>query len=140
MEENSNYLVGKVLDFGAGNQPYRDLVKGEYCPFDVAYSDSLLEPPYDVIMCNQVLEYVPDPRAVIRDFYLMLKSQGTLVMTYPTLWEEVEPNDYWRFTKSGIEKLLGDNAFIIVKHELRCQLEFEDFNLAIGYGMVAKKY
>ena len=139
MESNSQFLKGRVLDFGAGKMPYKDLVNGVYVPFDKLYSEEFPLDKYDAIMCNQVLQYLLRPDTLLREFANWLKPGGYLVMTYPTCWEEVEGDDIYRFTKNGMELLLAANGFEIIKHERRCYLPFEDFNLSIGYGIVARK-
>lgn len=65
------HLTGRVLDYGSGRQPYRNIVEeagGEYVPHDrtsypssVATEDDPLVAPfrYDAILCNQVLQYIP---------------------------------------------------------------------------------
>lgn len=138
MEENKEYLKGDVLDFGCGTQPYKDLVNGTYTGFEKG--DNWEDKEYDCIMCNQVMQYLTDPSDYLNTMNYHLKKGGYLVMTYPTHWEELEHLDFWRFTKAGMELLLRRNGFEIIKHQERCNIPFEDFKLAIGYGVIAKKH
>ena len=157
------YLDGRVLDFGCGKQPYREIVEsagGEYVPYDrkhfkgnVSGEDVGVDPwpgtdHFTTILCTQVLQYTPWPADLIRAF----KMRGArLVMTYPTTWPEVEAEDLHRFTKAGMERLLTEAGFRIVKHVSRGMLldpQFEVANakrvratgeeFAIGYGVVAR--
>jgi hypothetical protein len=137
MERHKGYLIGRVLDYGAGKQPYSDLVEGDYVPWDKGGEQ--LTGKFNAIMCNQVLEYIGDPRSVLEDFYLLLGFSGFLVMTYPTCWDEVESDDYWRFTKAGMERLLPSSMFEILVHERRAQISYEGFAFPLGYGLVAQK-
>lgn len=148
VQKHSVYLQGRVLDFGAGvpgscrePQPYRNLVMGEYIPVDIADgSASLIAPgPYDAILCTQVIQYVRDPGALLEFFYrTLLPASGVLVMTYPTNWDEVEPNDYWRFTRAAMERMLHETGFKVMYHERRASVNLDGFNFALGYGVVAR--
>jgi len=158
----NGYLSGRVLDFGCGQQPYRDLVAaagGEYIPFDRAHfpgnvsgEDVGGEPwpytDYDTILCTQVIQYVDYPADILRAFKLRGK---VLVMTYPTTWAEVEAADRWRFTKAGMTWMLEQAGFAILLHERRGTLYDARFpagrekritalsdEFAIGYGVVAR--
>lgn len=137
MEDNSEYLTGNVLDFGCGDMPYRDLVKGDY--FTYEKGEMLPEKKFNCIMCNQVIQYVNDPDYLISTLDDLLEEKGYLIITYPTIWEEFEEIDYWRITKAGMEKLLIDNNFKIIKHDERWSIKYEDFKLSGGYGVVAQK-
>ena len=133
LEDHRSYLRGRVLDFGAGEQPYQDLIEGEYVPFEKggAFSPG----PYDAVLMTQVAQYLPDP---IGTFSGLAKISKYLVMTYPTNWYEVEGNDWWRFTKVGMERILKESGFEILAHEPKCMIEFDGFVLNIGYGVIAK--
>jgi SAM-dependent methyltransferase len=130
-------LTGKVLDFGAGAQPYAALVSGEYRPYEKGslWPDS----PVDVIMCNQVVQYLSSPSVYFGQFYAALNPGGRLVMTYPTNWDEVETDDLHRFTKSGMSKLLIQAGFVIEYHQLRARVQIRNFNFPLGYGVIARK-
>lgn len=144
VESTAHYLIGDVLDFGAGKpgtcrtpQPYRDLVHGQYFPYDIG--DRPPQPYYDSILCTQVLQYIANPIEQITEFYNLLRIGGHLVCTYPTSWDEVEPTDLWRFTKHGMERMLIDTGFEIIDHRLRSTVELNGFHFNLGYGVVAKK-
>lgn len=148
MEKQRGYLTGRVLDFGAGAEPYRDLVSGEYVPYDTYEHDIVPKGgkrnvgtptgEYDSIMCNQVMQYLPDPQGTLIRFRHWLKPDGHLVMSYPTNWDEVEVNDYWRFTRKGMERLLSLAGFMPVTHERRAEIALGGFKFPLGYGVVAK--
>jgi SAM-dependent methyltransferase len=147
MEKYSHLLTGRVLDFGSGAEPYRDLVRGEYVPFDT-YEHGIVPSrgkaslqvtgKFDSVMCNQVFQYLVEPAAQLREFGSWLKPNGHLVMTYPTNWDEVENNDFWRFTKAGMELWLKRSGFSIVAHEQRAVINLDGFKFPLGYGVVAK--
>ena len=178
---DEGYLSGRVLDWGCGKQPYRDIVEaagGEYVGFDraafpgnVSGEDMFMEDlgnyqKWDTILCNQVVQYVPIGTGIrdglqgmldwicsLLQWYDMaqdpprtIQKRGHLVMTYPTNWPEVEPEDLHRFTKAGMERLLVDAGFTVVTHERRAEVyarragirESQDDVLALGYGCVAR--
>src|SRR5678815_3910343 len=76
LEVRRELFRGRVLDFGAGKpgtcrtpQPYRSLIEHgdiEYLPYDVG--DVMPNPPFDVVLCTQVLQYIEDPAVLIFQF------------------------------------------------------------------------
>lgn len=137
MENHRQYLRGRVLDFGAGDQPYRDLVDGEYVPFEKG--DPSISGMFDAVMCNQVIQYLEKPEEVIESLVDRLCWGGHLVMTYPTNWAEVEGSDLWRFPRAGMTQLLARTGLSIVVHELRAEVAIGHFKFALGYGVVGVK-
>lgn len=145
-----------VLDFGCGNAPYREIVGeggGTWIGFNRAEYpggpkiDVGLDPwvsedcdeflRWDVILCTQMLQYVPDPVLLLRRFHESLQDDGRLILTYATNWPEVEVEDMWRFTKSGMERLMSD--WKIIEHQRIGTLPFGDELLPFGYGLVATR-
>ncbi|HXI88462.1 MAG TPA: methyltransferase domain-containing protein [Bryobacteraceae bacterium] len=136
VELHAGNLRGRVLDFGAGKQPYRDLVHGEYIPMELGDEPGK---DFDAILCTQVMQYLAQPGQVLEWFWEALKPSGYLVMTYPTNWPEVEAGDFWRFTKRGMDRLLRQARFSIHAHELRAEVVQGSNKFALGYGVVAQK-
>lgn len=141
--EQRHLLGGRLLDFGAGKpgtcrvpQPYRGLCSGEYHPMDVG--DPWPDGEFDVILCTQVLHLV-GPVKALEDFYRHLRPGGVLVMTYPTNWDEVEKEDLWRYTQSGMNRLLVDRGFNVLHHELRAAVRLAGFSFPLGHGVIARK-
>lgn len=142
MEQNREYLRGRVLDWGCGKQPYRDLVEGEYLPFDQRdYPLDWRHSEPDSIMCNQVLQYIEYPELLLLEFAHILPSGGHLVMTYTTCWALVEGDDpeYFRFTPNGIEHMLKAAGFEVLIHEERAKISLGKFDFSLGGGVVARK-
>lgn len=150
VESHKHLLKGDVLDFGAGLQPYRDLVSGTYVPYTPAHASTPAGSPptdpfpcirksYDVILCTQVAQYFDHPGTWFRLFAEMLwASEGHLVMTYPANWPEDEAVDIHRFTKTGMERLLVEAGFSIIEHTCRGVIKFPDFEQAFGYGVITR--
>lgn len=150
MEQSSKYLKGEVLDFGSGSEPYKDIVVGNYTPYDTyehriypthSFKRLVTLPvgPFDTVICNQVLQYIDDPIAKLKQLYDVLKPGGHLVMTYPVSWDEVESTDLWRFTKAGMERMLFKAGLVVIQHDRRAEINLDGFKFPLGYGVVAKK-
>lgn len=156
---DDGYLSGRVLDYGCGKQPYRDIVEatgGEYVGYDSPqYGGSVVTEEigddrvgrfdWQAILCTQVLQYVHHVAVMLRGFKTDLQEEhGHLVLTYPTNWPEVEPEDLHRFTKAGMERLLVEVGFEIVLHERRAWITADLGNgrsngeFALGYGVIAR--
>jgi SAM-dependent methyltransferase len=139
MERNRQYLRGRVLDFGAGKQPYRDLVDGEYIPLEKGDTIPALEATFDCVMCNQVIQYLRHPGSVLDQFHdWLVLGGGHLVMTYPSNWDEIEADDLWRFTKMGMELMLKRASFEVMVHDRRAEIDLNGFKFPLGYGVVAR--
>jgi len=113
-----------VLDVGAGDAPYRELFSHanykasdwdhslyapEVPPDLTAHADRLpvADASIDAILNTQVLEHVPEPSSVLREFFRVLRPGGMVWLTAPLVWFLHElPYDYYRYTPNGLEHLL----------------------------------
>ena len=136
MEQYKDLLVGRVLDFGCGQQPYRDLVTGQYVGVDK--DDPIPVGPYDAVICNQVFQYMIVPETAIGVFAHVLKPGGRLVMTYATNWPVCETTDLWRHTPEGMRLILSFGDFRIVESEMRAAVVVAGQEMPLGYGLVAE--
>lgn len=150
----SEFMVGgRVLDVGAGREPYRELVErygASYEAYDsrefpgttVADVDrhwvSPADGAYDVILCTQVLQYVRYPAMFLDQLKRWLVPGGMLVLTYPTCWDEVEAEDLFRYTKAGMQQLLASRGWDVVVSERRAYVELGGFKFWLGGGIVAQ--
>ena len=118
-----------VLDLGAGDAPYRELFRHtRYVTADwaqslhagarsadiVASAESIpmADASFDLILCTQVLEHVPEPASVLRECHRLLGAGGRLALTAPLLWELHElPHDYYRYTSAGLRYLVEEAGF-----------------------------
>jgi SAM-dependent methyltransferase len=131
-------MTGNILDFGSGTQPYRSLVKGNYWPLEKGepFPDIL----FDVIMCNQVLQYIEDVPSLLCTFYNHIKEGGYLIMTGGTNWPEVEEDDIARHTRSGIKRLLIKAGFDVLRCQVRSELlMLRHFNFSLGWNVLAQR-
>lgn len=126
-------LEGKILDFGAGTQPYRQYMTKckEYVSLeydtednrrrkvaDIFYDGNSIPLPsndFDGILSTQTLEHVPNPGAIVAEWNRVLKPGGLLLITVPFMWPEHEmPYDFQRYASGGLVKLLQNGGFDIV--------------------------
>ena len=127
-------LTGSVLDFGAGSQPYRSLLKNcsnyvslEYDTpqnrerkvaniFYNGKSIPIQANSYDGILSTQTLEHVPNPDVIVAEWARVLRDGGLLLITMPFMWPEHEmPYDYQRYSSGGLRLLLERSGFEIVE-------------------------
>ena len=121
---------GLVLDAGAGESRFAGHFAGhryvavDSCVGDAAWDYSkvslladlvsipLADGVFDTVLNIQVLEHVPDPQAVVCELFRVLKPGGRLYLTAPQGWHEHQsPNDYFRFTKYALRKLVENAGF-----------------------------
>ncbi len=101
----------RILDAGAGETPYKtycadqDYISQDFAKYDgtgngvglqtgswdqstidIVSDITAIPAPsgsFDVILCTEVLEHIPDPLATLREFDRLLKPGGQLIMTVP---------------------------------------------------------
>lgn len=122
------YLKGKLLDAGCGRMPYKELFEcDEYIGLDVSGSlnpdiigdlknlNMFSDESFDSVLSNQVLEHIDDTDKVISELFRILKQGGHLCLTVPFISRlHGVPNDYWRFSRYGLEYLLKKHKFEVV--------------------------
>lgn len=152
---------GPVLDYGCGAAPYRAIVEGQGArwygydlpsmPAHVAglahedpgrvWGNPLLAARYTTILCTQVIQYVPNPFALLTMFQQVLArapdAAGQLVLTGPTNWPVVEKEDLWRYTPAGIRHLLESVGFEVARLEERAHIASPGGPMLLGWGAVA---
>ena len=149
IEGVAHYIRGRVLDIGAGERNrYADLFKAsEYVTMDV-HSGSNVQivgsieavpaeaESFDSIVCTQVLEHVPHPVQAIKELHRVLKPGGHVLVTVPQVAElHEEPNDFFRYTPFGLEKLFGETGFHVVEKMQRGGFFATRAQMNIRYAM-----
>ncbi len=109
MTEQANQVPegSRVLDVGAGSSPYRRLFAhcdyhtqdfaqlnaeqlrhGGYGPIDYVSDATAIPVPdagFDLVLCTEMLEHVPEPIRVIRELARILKPGGRLLLSAPSV-------------------------------------------------------
>lgn len=115
-------LSGVVLDFGCGNQPYKQWIKAErYIGVDLTAAPGVdlvcengIVPetgPLDALVSTQVLEHVEDP-AIYIQLFERLKPGGLMVLSVPFIYQVHDSHDYRRFTAEGVKAWVEANGFL----------------------------
>lgn len=115
--------ASRVLDLGSGLAPYAGLFQHQeyvtadlFARADVRCSAGQLpfkDKSFDLVLCTEVLEHVPDPDQALREVKRTMTSDGLLLLTTPLTWGVHEVYDFHRWTEMG---LLG----LLRRHELEC--------------------
>ncbi len=149
---------GRLLDFGGGAGDAIDTIFNNFIKFsydiaglkmvDGCISLNTLEnvEPFDIILCQEVLEHVPYPNETLLDICKVLNKNGYLFITVPL---EVDDNldelnsglifheHINKFTSESLSVLVRRNGFIIEKISV---VQFEIFGQAnISIFCLAKK-
>lgn len=127
-------IGGRVFDLGCGSSPYRELLEHE--GHDVVavdwpgtrhgrqgvevFADVSKALPFrdgvaDTVTAFHVLEHLREPARFLAEVRRILRPGGTLVVSVPFMWGIHEaPDDYYRFTRHGLEHLHGAAGLDVV--------------------------
>jgi SAM-dependent methyltransferase len=125
-----------LLDVGCGEKPFFKIYSelgyegiGVDVPFsphkktsvDVFASAQFLpfkDCSFDVILCSEVLEHLPEPADFLAEARRVLRENGVLILTTPFLVAEHEiPYDFYRYTRYGLQSMLEKQLFDIHRIE-----------------------
>jgi len=115
---------GTIIELGAGGEEYKKMAsRGQTYELTNLYGDGrrldmanmdLPDNSVDAFVSILALEHVYDHAAVISECLRCLKPGGRMILAAPFLvYYHAAPDDYFRFTKSAMDKLLG--SFDILK-------------------------
>ena len=134
LEEYKSAEPTRVLDYGCGGSPYRDLFpRAEYlrADFEGSQLDFEIIPgkplaadaeSVDLVISTQVLEHVLEPELFLSDCSRVLRPGGKLIVTtHGTFREHACPHDYHRWTAEGLRHAFEKAGFEkIVASKLTC--------------------
>ena len=105
-EASAEYLGVDMVD-GPGVDVAADLAQ------DFEKVDKILHGRrFGTIFCLSVLEHCQNPFAMAKNLQRLLRPGGTLCISAPFAFRlHAYPDDFWRFTPSGIRKLFDDIEF-----------------------------
>ncbi len=119
---------GRTLDVGAQAGPYAahfphrvalDIRRG---PGVQVVGDAqvlgIADQAFDVVLCTEVLEHLPEPQKAIDELFRVLKPGGVLLLTTRFLFPIHDaPHDYFRYTKYGLRYLLRRFEIVELQEE-----------------------
>ena len=116
-----------LVDYGCGNMPYRDLFLEcveDYVGCDLAGNPHaamtlgdgnvlpLEDNSKDIVFSSQVLEHVESPKDYLSECRRVLSDRGLLILSTHGVWRfHPDPTDYWRWTSSGLRKIVEEAGF-----------------------------
>ena len=114
----------RLLDVGCGTKPYEPFFRGavaEYIGVDVGNPVADLEGTveaipvpdgsFELVLCTQTLEHVGDPAQGIRELRRVVAPGGrVLLSTHGVQVYHPNPDDLWRWTHAGLERLFMENG------------------------------
>ncbi|MDQ6821447.1 MAG: methyltransferase domain-containing protein [Actinomycetota bacterium] len=102
---------------GQGHHPWKAFTSLNYPQFDLC-APLRGQGPFDVVICEQVIEHVEDPWTAAANLRGLCASGGHVIVSTPFLIRVHElwgMKDYWRFTPRGLRRLL-EGAELTVDH------------------------
>ncbi len=110
----------RVLDVGGRLQPYRPLLGARvksYVAVDLrvsalvnvgAAAEALpfRDDEFDLVICTQVFEYLPDPALAVAEIRRVLRKGGVLFLSAPSVFLRDNEKECWRFLPEGLRHLL----------------------------------
>ena len=124
----SHASTGWTLDIGAQNGPYARFFPNRIA-LDIrngtgvqvigdAQALGIGDGMFDIVLCTEVLEHLPEPQRAIDEIFRVLKPGGSLLLTTRFLFPIHDaPHDYFRFTKYGLRHLLRRFEILELKEE-----------------------
>lgn len=157
-------LSGKILDLGGSKKSgYHDLIKGKHeittvnintdygCDlvFDIEKKFPINDNSFDNIFLINVLEHVYSFDNVFSESNRVLKKGGCIYVATPFMHQiHGSPNDFFRYSKSAIEKIVQNHGLEVIKIEelgfgflsLGYQVFFMGFIPTILFKKVVKNF
>lgn len=113
-----------MLDVGCGAKPYAPFFAAavvEYIGVDVANPDAELEGTveqipvpdgsFELVLCTQTLEHANDPARAVTELRRVVATGGrVLLSTHGVQVYHPNPDDLWRWTHAGLERLFRENG------------------------------
>jgi SAM-dependent methyltransferase len=118
----------RTLDIGAQNGPYAvhfpqrialDIKRGIGVHIiGDAQALGIRDASFEVVLCTEVLEHLPEPQRAIDEIFRVLVPGGQLLLTTRFLFPIHDaPHDYFRFTKYGLRHLLRRFEIVELQEE-----------------------
>ncbi len=97
------------------HHPWASFTTLDYPEFDLCDPALVVVDRYDVVICEQVLEHVPDPWLALQNLRALVEPGGHVIITTPFLIRvHAGPGDYWRFTEDGLRIMAERSGLEVV--------------------------
>ncbi len=114
---------GKIINLGSGSQRIRkDVINLDihnYRNVDIVgniYNLPFSDNEIDAIICDQVLEHLDNLPKALKEMHRVLKAGGLIYIAVPfVVGYHSSPDDYYRFTKNGLEAIMEQYGFLRLK-------------------------
>jgi len=126
-------MSGIVIDLGGKREKKRGLFQAPegqarawwYINLDVSTSPNIFadvsqvpleRQSADYIICTEVLEHLPNPRACVDEIYRLLHDNGVALVSVPFLYPvHADPFDFQRFTKDGLRGVFSEFSSVEIR-------------------------
>ena len=125
---------GTLLDLGCGKAPlyivYKDLATSVTCVdwvnsyHDTGHADiccdisgglPLADEQFETVLATDVLEHMPDPKAVWLEIARVLRPEGKVIVGVPFLyWVHEAPYDFFRYTRYKLAEFCRDTGLEVL--------------------------
>ena len=130
LHKHQEYITGNCAEFGWPNfalnfekninEIHSFNCKDYHKNFELDLMDSTGLPNinfYDIIICTNVLNFIPELELAVENMMRMLKPNGVALITVAgpsmvSLYDYERWGDYWRFTDKGLHQLFKDYQII----------------------------
>lgn len=119
--EHLEYVSQDFAEYdGVGDSKGLQIGQWDYSRLDIVSDIIKIPEPdgsFDVVLCTEVFEHLPEPILAIKEFNRLLKKGGTLIITAPfcSLTHFAPYHYYSGYNRYFHEKLLKDNGFDVIE-------------------------
>jgi len=117
-----NTALTRAIEFGASNGVIPAIlnktnytVAPNWPEVDIQHLHQYKDDNFDVVVIDQILEHVADPKSAINEIFRILRKGGTCICATPFLIK-IHGNygDYWRFAELGLRQLFSQYSEVEV--------------------------